>query len=107
MPPASGEAQCSVAGPDTVVSAQELSPKGLQGLVKSKGIEGVQEKGPRSLSPGITYSPEPGQPGPDTSFPPFCPIRAETLGHRPISGDEHSLPLLVLLPPRSLQQKNV
>ena len=40
-------------------------------------------------------------------FPLSSPIRAKTLGHWPVSGDEHSFPLLVLLPPRSLQQKDV
>lgn len=33
--------------------------------------------------------------------------RAETTGHWSVPGDEHALPILVLLPTRSLQQENV
>lgn len=33
--------------------------------------------------------------------------RAETAGHWSVPGDEHAVPVLVLLPPRSLQQEDV
>lgn len=33
--------------------------------------------------------------------------RAKAAGHRPVPGDEHAVPLLVVLPARSLQQEDV
>lgn len=33
--------------------------------------------------------------------------RAEAAGNRPITGDEHTFPLLVIFPARSLQQEDV
>lgn len=38
---------------------------------------------------------------------PSSPNRAKTTGHWSVPGDEHAFPVLVLLPPRSLQQENV
>lgn len=84
-----------------VVSPQWILPRRLN----SDEQRNWEEKGLMSLSHRIICPPQHRQPGSKSYL--SSPIRAKTLGHWPVSGDEHSLPLLVLLPPRSLQQKDV
>ena len=108
MPPTSlgAQAHCPAAEPDAgQLVLNKHFPKDLRGQVMRKGIG--RRKDWCLWAPGSFVPWSTGSLTPKHIFPPSSPIRAETLGHWPVSGDEHSLPLLVLLPPRSLQQKDV
>lgn len=97
---------CSGPVPSSRACCRVVSPQWiLRRRLNSDEQRNWEEKGLMSLSHRIICPPQHRQPGSKSYL--SSPIRAKTLGHWPVSGDEHSLPLLVLLPPRSLQQKDV
>lgn len=59
-----------------------------------------------SVSERSLVSRSSSDPVPSASSPP-TDHRTEAAGNRPIAGNEHALPLLVVLPERSLQQEDV